>query len=85
MTAPTTTPAAEQYLTEVERELADLPADERAELLEDLAMHLAALQEEPDDRSLTERLGSSASYAAELRSAAGLPVRAGNSSDRRAP
>ena len=83
MTAPTTTPAAEQYLAEVEHELADLPADERAELLEDLAMHLAALQQEPDDRTLTERLGSSASYATELRSAAGLPPRASDSSGTR--
>jgi hypothetical protein len=75
MTAPTTTPAAEQYLAEVDRELADLPAEERAELLEDLAMHLSALEEEGDERPLATRLGSAADYAAELRLAAGLPAR----------
>jgi hypothetical protein len=75
MTAPTTTPAAEQYLADVEHELADLPAEERAELLEDLAMHLSALEEEGDERPLATRLGSAADYAAELRLAAGLPAR----------
>jgi hypothetical protein len=75
MTAPTTTPAAEQYLADVERELADLPAEERAELLEDLGLHLAALEEEADERPLAARLGSPGEYAAELRVAAGLPPR----------
>jgi hypothetical protein len=82
MTAPTTTPAAQAYLSEVEAELADLPADERAELLDDLSSHLLALEEEGDARSLTARLGSSAEYAAELRAAAGLPPR-GKSGPRR--
>jgi hypothetical protein len=75
MTAPTTTPAAEQYLADVERELADLPADERAELLEDLALHLVALEEDNDGRALDARLGSPTDYAVELRTAAGLPPR----------
>lgn len=75
MTAPTTTPAAEQFLADVELELADLPAEDRAELLEDLGLHLAALAEEADDRPLASRLGSPADYAAELRTAAGLPSR----------
>jgi hypothetical protein len=75
MTAPTTTPAAEQYLADVERELADLPAEERAELLEDLALHLVALEEDNDGRALDARLGSPTDYAAELRTAAGLPPR----------
>jgi hypothetical protein len=81
MTAPTTTPAAEQYLADVERELADLPAEERSELLEDLGMHLAALQEEADERPLSARLGSPAEYAAELRAAADLPPRRMDSAD----
>jgi hypothetical protein len=76
MTAPTTTPAAEQYLADVEHELTDLPADERGELLEDLALHLVALEEDADERTLASRLGSPADYAAELRVAAGLPPRA---------
>jgi hypothetical protein len=73
MTAPTTTPAAQDYLAAVEHELADLPIDDRTELLDDLAMHLAALEEEGEERPLTARLGSPADYAAELRAAAGLP------------
>jgi hypothetical protein len=75
MNAPTTTAAAQDYLAAVERELADLPVDDRSELLDDLAMHLSALGEEADDRPLTARLGSPTDYAAELRAAAGLPAR----------
>jgi hypothetical protein len=75
MTATTTTKAAQDYLDAVERELIDLPAEERAELLEDLSLHLSELQQEGDDRSLESRLGSAADYASELRSAAGLPPR----------
>jgi hypothetical protein len=75
MTAPTTTIEAQTYLGEVESELADLPSDERAELIEDLAMHLVALEEDSDGRSLAARLGSPADYATELRLAAGLPPR----------
>ncbi|MCU1588018.1 MAG: hypothetical protein JWN31_1511, partial [Frankiales bacterium] len=44
MTAPTMTSQASTYLAAVEHELADLPADERADLLEDLAMHLQELE-----------------------------------------
>ena len=78
MSAPTTTAAreAQDFLAAVEDELADLPADERAALLEDLASHLEALVEEGDARPVVIRLGSPAAYAEELRSAAGLPARA---------
>ena len=76
MTAPTMTTEAAAYLAAVEHELADLPADERAELLEDLAMHLQAVEEEHDERPLEVRLGSAVAYASELRTAAGLPPRA---------
>ena len=58
MTAPTTTTEAAGYLASVEHELADLPADERSELLDDLAMHLQELEEEHDDRPLEVRLGT---------------------------
>ncbi|HWG94036.1 MAG TPA: hypothetical protein VNU66_07435 [Mycobacteriales bacterium] len=73
MTAPTTSPAAQRYLAEVAGELADLPVEERADLLEDLALHLAALDAEGDVRPVGVRLGTPAAYAAELRAAAGLP------------
>lgn len=64
------------YLSAVERELADLPAEDRSALLEDLALHLEALTAEDDDRPVAVRLGSPAVYPADLRAAAGLPARA---------
>lgn len=80
MTAATGSPAttgSQEYLASVERELADLPAEDRSALLEDLALHLDALGAEDDDRPLAVRLGSPAAYAADLRAAAGLPPRPG--------
>ncbi|GAB4080830.1 hypothetical protein GCU67_04630 [Modestobacter muralis] len=72
--APGASQEARDYLADVERELADLPAEERAALLEDLEQHLAALAEEGDDCPVVIRLGSPAAYAEELRAAAGLPA-----------
>lgn len=77
MTTPTTTSAAQLYLGAVDRELSDLPLDARTDLVEDLALHLAALEQEGDDRPYELRLGTPVAYATELRSAAGLPPRAG--------
>jgi hypothetical protein len=57
------------YLDSIERELADLPADERAELLEDLAAHFSEFESHDD---LMATLGDPAVYARELRDAAGL-------------
>ncbi len=62
---------AEQYLDRVRAALADLPIDEREELLEDLPAHLADVAAESDG-ALEERLGSPEEYAAELRASAGL-------------
>ena len=70
---------AQDYLATVEHELADLPADDRSALLEDLVLHLDALTAEDDDRPLAVRLGDPVSYAADLRAAAGLPARASGS------
>jgi hypothetical protein len=77
MTAPTDvlTRQSQDYLAAVEHELADLPAEDRGALLEDLALHLDALTAEDDDRPVAVRLGPPAAYAADLRSAAGLPAR----------
>jgi hypothetical protein len=71
----TVTRQAQDYLAAVEHELADLPAEDRSALLEDLAQHLDALTAEDDDRPVTVRLGPPAAYAADLRAAAGLPAR----------
>jgi uncharacterized membrane protein len=68
---------AERYLDGVRSALADLPAPEVAEILDDVRAHLAELVLElGDDASsaaLTDRLGPPAEYAAELRAAAGYP------------
>jgi hypothetical protein len=56
----------QDYLAAVEHELADLPAEDRSALLEDLALHLEALAAEGDDRPVAVRLGPPAAYAADL-------------------
>ena len=74
---PTAVRQSQDYLAAVEHELADLPVDDRSALLEDLALHLDALAAEEDDRPIAVRLGPADAYAADLRSAAGLPPRGG--------
>lgn len=82
MSTRTLSAGAAAYLHAVEAELDDLPLEERADLLEDLADHLAALDDELiEDTALGEadlarRLGHPGRYATELRAAAGLPPRA---------
>ena len=85
MTAPSVsgmTGVARQYLADVEREFSDLPVEERAELLEDLALHLEALEADADEQPWETRLGAAAEYARELRAAAGLPERTASSTGR---
>lgn len=60
------------YVSAVAVELADLPAEERAELIEELDDHVAALLEDRPDVDLVSELGTPRAYAAELRTAAGL-------------
>jgi hypothetical protein len=59
----------EEFLDAVRAELADLPDDDRTDLLEDVEQHLAEAAAE----GVHADLGSPAAYAAELRAAAGLP------------
>ena len=75
MTTIALTPEAEAFLARVRDELADLPPDERDELLEDIESHLAELAEE-GGVPLAVRLGSAEEFALELRHSAGLPPRA---------
>jgi hypothetical protein len=67
--------AAEPYLAGVRAALADLPADEVAEILGDVGAHLVDLSAElrpgVDLAAFTARLGTPEAYAAELRAAAG--------------
>ncbi|GAA2067067.1 hypothetical protein GCM10009839_93630 [Catenulispora yoronensis] len=60
------------YAAEVRAQLVDLPPADSAELLEDLEDHLREVAAE-DVGALRERLGAPATYARELRQAAGLP------------
>jgi hypothetical protein len=65
----------EDYLTQLRQELADLPAEEVDEIVEDLEPQLteiAALGDGLSAAALADRLGTPAEYARELRSAAGL-------------
>jgi hypothetical protein len=73
VTAPTTAPEIERYLAAVRAALADLSTEDREDLMEDVASHLADVAAEGRG-TLEDRLGKPWDYAAELRSAAGLPV-----------
>ena len=78
MSSATLPKPAAAYLAALERELADLPADERTELLEEVE---ASLLEAGDDPEAT--LGTPARFAAELRASAGLaPAPAGPAAPR---
>ncbi|GII52931.1 hypothetical protein Pth03_13200 [Planotetraspora thailandica] len=68
MTVPPMSPGA--YAEAVRAALADLPAADREELLEDLDDHLAEVAAEPG-MTLEDRLGPPEEYAAELRAAYG--------------
>lgn len=65
------------YVEAVRSELADLPGDEVAEIIEDVRDHLDLVAAELGDGlsadALADRLGTPAQYAAELRAAAGYP------------
>ncbi|MEV0127404.1 hypothetical protein AB0H83_02910 [Dactylosporangium sp. NPDC050688] len=69
------------YYERVAAALADLPAEARDELLEDLPAHFAEVIAEQGG-PLVDRLGPPATYAAELRAAAGLDAGPGRAADR---
>ncbi len=68
--------AVAKYLAHVRAELADLPAAEVEEIVEDIEAHLnevaAELGEDVTVAALTARLGPPGQYASELRAAAGF-------------
>jgi uncharacterized membrane protein len=68
--------AVARYAAAVRAAVADLGAEERAQLLDDLEAHLQEVAAE-SDAPLTERLGPPETYAAELRAAYGAPPGAG--------
>ncbi|MEX1005450.1 MAG: hypothetical protein WD156_08780 [Acidimicrobiia bacterium] len=59
---------AEHYLDRVRALLADLPEDERSDLIQDLAAHL----DEIDEREIETELGTPEEFVAEFRTMAGL-------------
>ena len=65
-------PDVRAYLDAVRHHLADLPSEERDELVEDLEAHLLEVAAESDE-PLASRLGPPDDYAAELRASAGYP------------
>jgi hypothetical protein len=77
MTTTTTTAESEAFLAAVKEQLSDLPEEERTDLLEDLAQHLADITADraEDGPSLIALLGAPEKYAADLRAAADLPPR----------
>ncbi len=66
----------DRYLSGVRAALADLPAEVRDDLVDDLPAHFAELLDEHRG-SLVERLGPPEVYAAELSAAAGLDAHTG--------
>lgn len=77
MTADVHGSVQRQYLDGLRAALADLPAPEVGEILDDVGAHLAEVGAElgpdADLAAFSARLGSPQAYAAELRSAAGYP------------
>jgi hypothetical protein len=70
MSSATLSPEAVAYLAELERELADIPREEREDLLEEVEASLVEAGDDP-----VGHLGTPARFAAELRASAGLPPR----------
>ena len=63
------------YVLQVRAALADLPAEDVEEFTTGMEADLAERLAEPGEGTLRDRLGEPEAYAAELRSAAGLPPR----------
>ncbi len=70
MTTTTTGEEVTRYLDRVRALLVDLPADEREELLDDLALHLREVAAETDE-PLEQALGTPTAFAAELLASSG--------------
>ncbi|GAA3009942.1 HAAS signaling domain-containing protein [Actinokineospora diospyrosa] len=67
-------PGLAEYLGRVRTALADLPADELAEVMEDVEPHVTEVFTETGDLDgVIGRLGTPEAYAAELRAAGGYP------------
>ncbi|RLK55491.1 DUF1700 domain-containing protein [Actinokineospora cianjurensis] len=74
MNATEARPGVADYLGRVRAALADLPADELTEVMEDVEPHVTEVFAEAGDaEEVTRRLGTPEAYAAELRAAGGYP------------
>jgi hypothetical protein len=61
----------ESYINEVRERLADVPEEDRVELLDDVASHVREIADEFGADELETRLGSPAAFTDELRASAG--------------
>ena len=77
-------PRITPYLDAAAIHLGDLPPGERAELLEDLAAHLAEIAAD-EGPAFAARLGSPDQYAAEFRASAGYPPAGAGAAAQRPP
>ncbi|MEY2470370.1 MAG: hypothetical protein QOF21_3068 [Actinomycetota bacterium] len=75
MTTTHSMSAVDAYIADVRGHLADLPDEERGELLEDVAAHVQEVANEHGVENLRERLGSPEAFADELRTSAGYAAR----------
>jgi hypothetical protein len=63
--------AVEAYINEVRERLADVPDEERVDLLDDVAAHVREIAEEFGADQIRDRLGSPEEFTDELRASAG--------------
>lgn len=75
MTTTHATNEVESYLADVRARLIDIPDEERAELLDDVATHVHEVATEHGAENLRERLGPPEEFADELRASAGYRAR----------
>lgn len=69
----------DDYVAAVASHLSGLPADERAEMLEDLREHLNEVSRENPDQPLVDAVGTPTAYAKDLLSSAGVTPTASSS------
>lgn len=72
----TLSPQSRDYLAAVRSKLADLPAADQSDLLEQVEQRLRDLDASAEYRGIQARLGQAADVAADLRAAAGFPAAA---------
>jgi uncharacterized membrane protein len=70
--------AVEAYINEVRERLADVPEEDRVDLLDDVAAHVREIADEFGAEALHERLGTPEEFTTELRASAGYGAPTGS-------